>query len=117
MTLQDQYISTFTKTQETWAAAVESLTDNVKKAFESAGTPFADVDPNAAIDQVFDFWEKTLGAQREAAKQFVAATVVAGEKVRTQAESVGAALKEQAESIQKTVSPSTASSTSTAAKK
>jgi hypothetical protein len=99
MTIQDQYTSTLANTQETWAAAVESLTDNVKKMFADAGSPLAPVDPNTAIDNVFDFWEKALVAQREAAHKFVAASVEAGAKVRTQAESVSAVLKDQAETV------------------
>ena len=107
MTIQDQH-TTLAKTQENWAAAVESLTDNVNKMFAAAGTPLAPVDPNNAIDQVFDFWEKSLVAQREAAHTFVAATIEAGEKVRTQAETVGASIKEHVESVQNAVTEQTA---------
>lgn len=108
MTIQDQYTSTFAKTQETWAAAVESLTDNLKSVFAEVGTPLTQIDPNTAIDQVFDFWEKSLVAQRDAAKQFVAATLAAGEKVRTQAETVAASIKEQTESVQQPATKRTA---------
>lgn len=87
MSILDQYTDTIRQSQETWTTMVQSLTDNVTKAFGTAGDPFTQVDPNAAIDQVFDFWTKTLDMQRVAAKQLVGATVSAGDKIRSQAES------------------------------
>ena len=65
------------------------------------------IDPVATIDQAFDYWEKALGAQREAAHQFVAASVTASGKVRTQAEAVGAAIKAHVESVQAAVTEQT----------
>lgn len=103
MTVQDTYTATIAKTQETWAGLVESMTANMKLAFGDTDSPLQNVDPNAAIDQLFDFWEKALTAQREAAHQLVTATVTAGEKVRAQAESVGTSLNERIESFQKAV--------------
>ena len=75
---------------------IASLTDNVSKAFGTSGTPFTNVDPTVAIDQVFDFWSKTLEVQREVAKQFVGATVSATEKMRSQVESFTTAEHDEA---------------------
>lgn len=109
MTVQDQYTSTFVKTQETWAGVVESLTDNMKETFSNVDESLSVIDPIAAIDQVFDYWEKALGTQREAAHQLLAATVTASGKVRTQAEAVGAAVKAHVESVQAAVAEQTPS--------
>jgi hypothetical protein len=88
MTIQDQYTETLRQTQQTWTGAVQSLTDNVTKAFEPLTNALPTVDPNAAIDQVFDFWGKTLEVQREVAKQFVGITVSTGDKFKSQLESL-----------------------------
>ena len=103
MSIQDQYTSTVKQTQDAWVGIVESLTGNLQSFGTVPGfgkqSPFAVVDPNEAIDQVFDFWEKTLEAQREVAKQLVGVTVAAGERVRTQAEQLGSVVREQAETV------------------
>lgn len=98
MTIQDQYTSTIRQSQEAWAGAIQTLTDNMQNAFGQSAKSWATPDPTAAIDQVFDFWKQTLEVQREAIKQLVSVTVATGETVRTQAESVGTAIREQAES-------------------
>ena len=90
MTIQDQYIETFRQTQETWADVVKSFTTDAPWTFGETSPLFTYLDPNKAIDQVFDFWEKSLEAQRTVAKQLVGATISAGEKVREQVESVSA---------------------------
>lgn len=103
-TLQDQYISAVRQSQDTWVGIVDTFTDNLQKSFASTGaTPFEVVDPTAAIDQVFDFWGKTLEVQRDVSKQFASLTVAVAEKARSQAESVGTAVREQAESAVRAV--------------
>lgn len=97
MSIQDQYIGTVRQTQQAWTGIVESLTENLQSFGKQS--PFPTVDPTEAIDQVFDFWEKTLETQREVAKQLVGATVAAGERVRTQAEEFGSVVREQAEQV------------------
>lgn len=86
-TVQDRYTDTIRQTQETWAATVKSMTDNASKAFSVSDSPLVTMDPSQAIDQVFDFWTKTLDVQREAAKQLASATVEASETLRSHAES------------------------------
>ena len=103
MTIQDQYIETFRQTQETWAETVKSFTNDVQRTFAQPTKFFGYVDPNETIDQVFDFWEKSLEVQRDLAKQLVGASISAGEKVREQAESVGAALRQQADTVTATL--------------
>ncbi len=103
-TLQDQYISAVRQSQDTWVGVVDTFTEGLQKSFALPGaTPFDVVDPSAAIDQVFDFWGKTLEVQRDVSKQFAGLTLAVAEKARTQAESVGAAVREQAESAVRAV--------------
>ena len=103
MTIQEQYLDSFRQTQETWADLVKSFTNDAQRSFGPPSSLFALVDPNEAIDQVFDFWEKSLEAQRKLAKQLVGVSISAGEKVREQAESVGAALRQQADTVTATL--------------
>ena len=103
MTIQDQYLDSFRQTQETWADLVKSFTNDAQRTFGPPSSLFTLVDPNETIDQVFDFWEKSLEVQRDLAKQLVGATISAGEKVREQAESVGAALRQQADTVTATL--------------
>jgi len=99
MTIQDQYIETFRQTQDTWAETVKSFTDDFQRTFGQPTKFFGYVDPNETIDQVFDFWEKSLEAQRTVAKQLVGASISAGEKVREQVESVSALVRQNADSV------------------
>ncbi len=98
MSTQDNYTNTIRQSQEAWTGALETITQNVQNAFGQSGKSFGVTDPNAAIDQVFDFWKQTLESQREIAKQLIGLSVAAGQKVREQTESVGTAIREQAES-------------------
>jgi hypothetical protein len=105
MTIQDQYVDTlrktqdtFRQTQETWADLVKSFTNEAQRTFGPPSSLSTLVDPNETIDQVFDFWEKSLDAQRKVAKQLVGVSISAGEKVREQAESVSALVRKNAES-------------------
>ena len=100
MTLQNQYAETLAKTQETWAEATALFTENVQKAFSAPIPGAPDLDPSAALDQLFDFWEKALAVQRDTVKQLVSAAFAAGGEVRAQAESLGTAFKDQVESVQ-----------------
>ncbi len=98
-TIQEQYVSAVRQSQETWASVVETFTDNLSKSFPLPATPFTGVDPAAAVDQVFDFWAKSLEVQRDIAKQFAGVSVAVAEQVREQAESFSNAAREQAESV------------------
>jgi hypothetical protein len=57
------------------------------------------VDPNETIDQIFDFWGKSLEVQRGVVKQLVSTTIAATEKVREQVETASVAAREPAESV------------------
>ena len=87
MTIQDQYLDSFRQTQETWAGVVEYFTKDLQRTFEQPFNPFAVIDPNETIDQIFDFWGKSLEVQRDVVKQLVSTTLAATEKVREQVES------------------------------
>jgi ElaB/YqjD/DUF883 family membrane-anchored ribosome-binding protein len=103
MSVQEQYTNTLRQTQEAWVDALETYTSNVQKAFGQPVNPFVFVDPTEAIDQIFDFWEKTLEVERELTKTFARATVTVGQAVRDQAESVNEAVREQVESVTEAV--------------
>ncbi len=102
MTIQDEYVSTMRQAQDTWANVVGAVTDNIPKVLPPSVNTFG-IDPDAAIDQLFDFWEKTLEVQREFAKQLAGVTVSVGERVRKQAEYVSAAVREQSELTKRAV--------------
>ncbi len=102
-TLQDQYINAVRESQETWTGIVESFSDTLQKTFTLPATSFGVVDPAQAIDQVFDFWGKTLEVQRDVAKQFATVSVEVAEQVRKQAESIGTAVRDQASAAQEAV--------------
>lgn len=101
MTIQDTYTSTVRQAQDTWSGMLESIIDNQQKAFGRPVNPFARMDAGAAIDQMFDFWNKTLEVQRDAVKTLAGVTVSVGETVRAQAQaqaqSVGEMVREQTE--------------------
>jgi len=99
MTIHDQYLDSFRQTQENWAGVVEYFTKDLQRTFEQPFNPFAVVDPNETIDQIFDFWGKSLEVQRDVVKQLVGTSLAATEKVREQVESAGAAAREQADSV------------------
>jgi len=99
MSNQPDYTSSIRQAQESWSGAAQSLAENLQKAFTPpSATAFPTVDPNQAIDQIFDFWEKTLQAQRDFAKQLAGVSVSVSERVREQAENAGQSVRDQAES-------------------
>ncbi len=101
MTIQDTYTSTVRQAQDSWSGMLESIIDNQQKAFGRPVNPFARMDAGAAIDQMFDFWNKTLEVQRDAVKTLAGVTASVGETVRAQAQaqaqSVGEMVREQTE--------------------
>lgn len=102
MSMQDQYTNTVRQSQEAWAGVIDQLTKNVQ-SFTGSANQVGNVDPNAAIDQIFDFWAKTLETQREALKQLASASISAGEALRSQVEQAGSAAREQGEKVQQVV--------------
>ncbi len=104
MSNQPYYPSSIRQAQESWSGAAQSLTENLQKAFTPpSATAFPTVDPNQAIDQIFDFWEKTLQAQRDFAKQLAGVSVAVSERVREQAENAGQSVRDTAESTTRVV--------------
>lgn len=103
MTIQDQYISTLRQARETGTDVFESFTKDLQKAFGTPTTSFGFVDANAFVDQVFDFWEKTLEVQRDFAKKVVGVTTEVTETLRGQIESAGEAVRDQVQSTQEVV--------------
>ena len=98
-TIQEQYTSALRRTQDSWAELVESLLGDVP---QYPVTPLG-VDPNTAIDEVFDFQEKLLGLQRDIAKRVAGVGVSIAESAQAQAKTVGDAVREQADVVTKGV--------------
>lgn len=103
MTIQDQYINTVRQARETGTDVFESFTKDLQKAFGQPGSSLGFMDANAFVDQVFDFWEKTLEVQRDFAKKFVSVTSEVSETFRGQIESVGETVRDQVESTKQAV--------------
>jgi hypothetical protein len=100
-TIQEQYTSVLRRTQDSWAELVESVLDDVQRNLQYPVNPFAVVDPNAAIDEVFDFQEKLLGLQRDVAKRVAGVGVSIAESAQAQAKTVGDAVREQTDVMKK----------------
>lgn len=100
---QEQYAESLRAGQEAVAAAIESWTKSAQTAIgtESAGTPES-FDPNQVIDQVFDFAEQMLHAQREYAKTLTATAGAAAAAVRKQTDAVTGAARKQADAATET---------------
>jgi hypothetical protein len=95
---QEQYGDNLRQTQEAWVGAVESWTKSVREAFtQTPASPFGVVDPSVAIDQFFDFAQKTLDAQRQVAKSIASASLSVGQALRQQGESAAEAVRQQAD--------------------
>jgi hypothetical protein len=108
LSFQEQYATTTRQSQQAWVKAFETYNDTVEKAVAAAEGALVAISPTDAVDQMFDFWEQTLGVQRDLTKQFASMGVTLSEKVRTQAESAGTALHEYAESAQAAIREQTA---------
>jgi hypothetical protein len=101
---QEQYGDNLRQTQEAWVGAVESWTKSVREAFtQTPASPFGVVDPSVAIDQFFDFAQKTLDAQRQVAKSIASASLSVGQALRQQGESAAEAVRQQGESAAEAV--------------
>lgn len=86
MTAPTDQIADFTKrSQDAVTTAVRTWTDAVQSF---SGNQPALPDTNTLVDTYFDFAEKALSMQRDAAKQAVAAGVKAAEAVKDQASKV-----------------------------
>ncbi len=80
-TVQEQYTELIKQGQEASLAAIETWTQTVQQAFGQLPTSGL-VRPDQVIDRVFDFAGHVLDAQRDFAKQLVATSTAAAEKVR-----------------------------------
>ena len=73
---QDQYLQAVRHGQEAWTTAMRTWSDAVQRMWTSGMAAGASRTPPPAevvIDQVFDFAQQVLDAQRELAKQMVRA--------------------------------------------
>jgi hypothetical protein len=84
-TAQEQYTEIVKQGQDAVRTAVDTWTRTVQDTFAKLPTT-APVDADQVIDQVFDFADKMLGAQRDFAKHLVKTTNGALDNARQGAE-------------------------------
>jgi hypothetical protein len=84
--IQEHYTEAVRQTQEAAQAAVDTWTRTVQEAFGQFPTVAVPTHPNQVIDQVFDFAEKLLSAQREFAKNLVHTSTAVAQNIRQTAE-------------------------------
>jgi hypothetical protein len=81
-TVQEQYTEIIKQGQEAVLTAVDSWTKTVQDAYGQLPAVALPVDPNHAIDQVFDFAAKLLATQRDLAKNLVHTSTSVAETLR-----------------------------------
>jgi hypothetical protein len=82
MTVQEQYADFVKQSQEAVLTAVDTWTRTVQDALGQLPTLPAKVDPDAVIDQVYDFAGKLLAAQRDFARNLVHTSVTVAETIK-----------------------------------
>lgn len=92
-TPQEQYLDAMSAAADSWAKAAQQFFNTTPQA----SFPVASVDPSEVIDQVFDFAEQFLAAQRQFAKSLATASGTVADTMRSQAESFQTTLTEAAE--------------------
>lgn len=87
---QEQFADSLRSGQEAVAKAVDAWTKSAQSAFGTQSPAAAgSFDPNQVIDQVFDFAEQMLRAQRQYAKTLNASAASAAEAVRAHTDTAG----------------------------
>jgi hypothetical protein len=86
---QDQYLDAVRQGQEAWANAVRAWSDSVQRMWGGASGTTTGQAPTAeqVIDNLFEFAEQLLVAQRDFAKRLVQATAPAAEAPQSAARS------------------------------
>ena len=80
-TIQDQYTELMKQGQDASLAVLKTWTRTFQEAFSQLPTSGLK-SPEQVIDQVYDFAGYVLNAQRDLAKQLIATSTAAAEKVR-----------------------------------
>ena len=80
--IPEEYTEIIKQSQQAMLSAVEAWAKNVQDAFGKLPAVPQPVDPEQVIDQVFDFAQKLLAAQREVAKNLVHTSTQAAETIR-----------------------------------
>jgi hypothetical protein len=80
-TVQEQYTELIKQGQEATLAALETWNRTFQQVFTQLPKPGLPT-PEQAIDQFYDFAGQLLNAQRDLAKQVLATSTTAAEKVR-----------------------------------
>lgn len=107
---QEQFAESLRTGQEAVMQAVQSWTKSAESAFGSSPEVSGQFDPNEVIDQVFNFAEQMLEAQREYAKTLAATAASIAETARKDAAAAGGA-QGQAEAAASRKATKTAKST------
>lgn len=90
---QEQYLDAMNSAADTWAKAAQQFFT----APQAANFPSVNVDASEVIDQVFDFAEQFLSAQRQFAKSLASAGNNVAEQMRSQAETFQSTVQEATE--------------------
>ncbi|GAB96673.1 ABC-type transporter Mla subunit MlaD [Kineosphaera limosa] len=100
MSITTQYIDATRKVQDNFFQAYDAMTSQYMRQLERpvAGT-LPGVDVTAAVDEVFDFANKALAVQREAAHRVLAANAEFAEQLRAQSEQFQGVWREQAKAV------------------
>jgi hypothetical protein len=93
---QEQFAESLRTGQEAAMQAVQSWTKSAESAFGSSPEAPGQFDPNEVIDQVFNFAEQMLEAQREYAKTLAATAASVAEAARKETGPVVEAARKQA---------------------
>jgi len=80
-TIQDQYTELLKQGQDAALAALETWKKTFQQALGQLPHP-GPINPEHVIDQVYDFAGHLLNAQRDLAKQVLATSTTAADKVR-----------------------------------
>jgi hypothetical protein len=80
--IQEQYTETVKQAQDAVLTAVDAWTKTVQDAVGQLPAVAPVLNPDQVIDQVFDFAQKLLAAQREFAKNLVHTSTQVAETIR-----------------------------------
>lgn len=100
MSITTQYIDATRKVQDNFFQAYDALTSQYMRQLERpVASVFPNVDVANTVDEIFDFANKTLAVQREAAHKVLAANAEFAQQWRTQTEQFQSVWRDQAAQV------------------
>jgi len=97
MSVQPQYVDALRQTQQAWADAATSWTENLQKFVPSQATPFVPADSAALVDRFVGFGERLVEVNSDYAQNLVEVANAFGEAVRKHVDAVSAIVRGQIE--------------------